>query len=60
MQPAQIFKRVYWHDAGHPEVSYEVLVDGEKYVCDAVQLERLYEGVLPANLDLVRVPEEDE
>jgi hypothetical protein len=60
MPPVHICKRAFYHEAGHPEVSYEVLVDGEKYVCDEVQLELLYDGVAPVDLDLVRLPEEDE
>lgn len=41
-------------------VSYEVLLDGEKYVCDEHQLDLLYDGVDPADLDLMQVDEEDE
>lgn len=52
MPPVHICSRAFRRVEGHPEVSYEVLVDGRKFVCDEVQLDRLYDGVDPADLDL--------
>jgi hypothetical protein len=40
--------------------SYEVLVDGVKYRCDERQLDLLYDGVDPADLDLIEITDSDE
>lgn len=40
--------------------AYEVLVDGVKYRCDEHQLDLLYRGWDPADLDLVEITDSDE
>lgn len=52
MPPVAICSRRFNHVEGHPEVTYEVLVDGRKFICDETQLGLLYDGVDPADLDL--------
>lgn len=40
--------------------SYEVLVDGVKYRCNERELDRLYDGIDPLDLDLVEITDSDE
>lgn len=58
MPPVHICNRTFRRVEGHPEVSYEVLVDGEKYRCDEVQLDLLYDGISPVDLELVRLEDD--
>ena len=44
---------------GCPMVSYRVFVDGEVYVCDDHQLDQLYQGWPPADLELEPVEDDD-
>lgn len=39
---------------------YEVLVDGVKYLADERELDLLYKGIDPADLDLVEITDSDE
>lgn len=52
-------KASFWVSHGRPMASYEVLVDGEKYLCNERQLDRLYDGVDPADLDLECISDSD-
>lgn len=46
--------------SGLPMALYEVLVDGMKFRVDEHELDLLYQGVDPADLDLVEITDEDE
>lgn len=52
-------KASYWTAHGQPRCSYEVLYDGTKYRCNEVELDLLYKGVDPLNLDLVEIIDDD-
>jgi hypothetical protein len=53
-------KASFWTSHGQPMVAYEVLVDGVKYRCNERELDRLYAGIDPADLDLVEITDSDE
>jgi len=45
---------------GMPVHEYEVLLDGVKYRCDDLQLDQLYDGIDPKDLDLILVEDGDD
>ena len=54
-------KASFWRSpAGLPRSAYEVLVDGVKYRCDEHELDQLYAGIDPADLDLVEITDSDD
>lgn len=54
-------KASFWKSpAGLPMALFEVLVDGVKYRCDERELDQLYAGIDPADLDLVEITDSDE
>ena len=46
--------------SGRPMALFEVLVDGVKYRCDERQLDRLYAGVDPVDMELEEITDSDE
>lgn len=52
------FKASYWTSNSQPCCSYEVLVDGVEYRCNEHQLDLLYKGWDPVDLDLVRLDDD--
>lgn len=58
--PVHRCKASFWTANGRPCVMYEVLVDGVRYRCNEHQLDRLYDGVDPADLDLENIDDSDE
>ena len=44
-----------------PEVTYDVLYCGERYQCDSLQLQKLYDGADPEDdLGLTRIEDDDD
>lgn len=53
-------KSSHWTSHGQQMCAYEVLFDGVKYRCNEHELDLLYKGIDPADLDLVEITDSDE
>lgn len=51
-------KASYWTSNNLPHCSYEVLVDGVRYLCNERELDCLYDGIDPVDLELEEVAED--
>jgi len=61
MAPLQIIGKHYRHVEGVPEIMFDVLYCGERYKCDRLQLEKLYDGADPEDdLGLIRIEDDDD
>ena len=61
MAPVHVTGRHFQRILGMPEVTYDVLYCGERYQCDSLQLQKLYDGADPEDdLGLTRIEDDDD
>jgi hypothetical protein len=57
--PIALSKSTYARSFGDPVVTYEVLYDGRLYRCSSVDLDLLYKGRSPEDLELREIEDDD-